>query len=192
MPRRRKYPGFLHANYIITWAWTGATLLMMIGNIALIYVPGLPLWSGLLIAFAARNSAVYFTKWYPEYRKAKYGNAAGQRPAGNALNGIQPRSASNREQDDERRIRQLGTDFLSTILFLVIYLATDNVLLATGVAIAGAIAQVIYSRVKGQAARLHDLGEPRAGDRARQRDAADPRSALRAGQTRDRAFCDRR
>ena len=27
----------------------------------------------LLIAFAARNSAVYFTKWYPEYRKAKYG-----------------------------------------------------------------------------------------------------------------------
>ena len=46
---------------------------MMAGNIALIYVPGLPLWSGLLIAFAARNSAVYFTKWYPEYRKAKYG-----------------------------------------------------------------------------------------------------------------------
>ena len=45
---------------------------------------------------------------------------------------------------------RLGTDFLSTILFLVIYLATDNVLLATGVAIAGAIAQVIYSRIKGQ------------------------------------------
>ena len=37
-----------------------------------------------------------------------------------------------------------------TILFLAIYLATDNVLLATGVAIAGAIAQVIYSRVKGK------------------------------------------
>ncbi len=48
---------------------------MMIGNIALLYVPGLPLWSGLLIAFAARNSAVYFTKWYPQYRKAKYGPA---------------------------------------------------------------------------------------------------------------------
>jgi hypothetical protein len=70
-----RLPGFLHANYLITWAWTGAALLMMIGNIALLYVPSLPLWSGLLITFAARNSAVYFTKWYPQYRKAKYGPA---------------------------------------------------------------------------------------------------------------------
>jgi hypothetical protein len=68
-----RQPGFIRANYIITWAWAGSMLLMMIGNIALIYVPGLPLWSGLLIAFAARNSAVYFTKWYPKYRKAKSG-----------------------------------------------------------------------------------------------------------------------
>jgi hypothetical protein len=75
-------PGFLKANYIITWAWTAAFLLMMIANVLMIYVPGLPLWSGLVIAFAARNSAVYFTKWYPEYRKAKY--AA---PPANALPG---------------------------------------------------------------------------------------------------------
>ena len=45
---------------------------------------------------------------------------------------------------------RLGADFFSTIIFLAIYLATDNVLLATGVAIAGAIAQVIYSRLKGK------------------------------------------
>ncbi|MBN8990771.1 MAG: hypothetical protein J0H42_21205 [Rhizobiales bacterium] len=77
-----KVPGFLKANYIITAAWTLAMLLMMAGNVALIYVPGLPLWSGLLIAFAARNSAVFFTKWYPEYRKAKYGT-----PPANALPG---------------------------------------------------------------------------------------------------------
>lgn len=68
-----KLPGFIKANYLITAVWSLAMLLMMAGNAALIYVPGLPLWSGLLIAFAARNSAVYFTKWYPEYRKAKYG-----------------------------------------------------------------------------------------------------------------------
>jgi hypothetical protein len=68
-----KLPGFIRANYTITWAWVLAMVLMMAGNVALIYVPGLPLWSSLLIAFAARNSAVYFTKWYPEYRKAKYG-----------------------------------------------------------------------------------------------------------------------
>jgi hypothetical protein len=68
-----RQPGFMRGNYIITWAWTGAALLMMVGNIAMLYVPNLPLWSGLLIAFAARNSAVYFTKWYPQYRKPKYG-----------------------------------------------------------------------------------------------------------------------
>ena len=67
-----RLPGFIRANYIITWAWTGSMLLMMIGNVATIYVPGLPLWSGIVIAFAARNSAVYFTKWYPQHRRAKY------------------------------------------------------------------------------------------------------------------------
>src|SRR3954447_6148134 len=77
-----KLPGFIRANYTITWAWVLAMVLMMAGNVALIYVPGLPLWSGLLVAFAARNSAVYFTKWYPEYRKAKYGT-----PPANALPG---------------------------------------------------------------------------------------------------------
>jgi intracellular septation protein len=45
---------------------------------------------------------------------------------------------------------KLLTDFLSTIVFLVLYLATDNVLLATSVAIAGAVAQVVYSRVNGK------------------------------------------
>ena len=44
---------------------------------------------------------------------------------------------------------RLATDFFSTIVFLVIYLVTGNIVLATGVAIAGAIGQVIYSRIKG-------------------------------------------
>ena len=46
---------------------------------------------------------------------------------------------------------RLATDFFSTIVFLVIYLATDNIILATSVAIAGALAQVIHSRIKGEA-----------------------------------------
>ena len=45
---------------------------------------------------------------------------------------------------------KLGTDFLSAIVFLVLYLSTGNVVLATSVAITGAVAQVIYARVKGQ------------------------------------------
>ena len=45
---------------------------------------------------------------------------------------------------------RLATDFFSTFVFLGVYLATDNIVLATGVAIAGAIAQVVYSRIKGR------------------------------------------
>jgi hypothetical protein len=73
-------PGFLTANYVITGAWTSAALLMMAANIALLYFPGLPLWSGLAVAFAARNSAIYFTKWYPEYRQLTYGTPKGALP----------------------------------------------------------------------------------------------------------------
>lgn len=47
-------------------------------------------------------------------------------------------------------IGRLGTDFLSTIIFLAIYLVTDNIVLATSVGIAGAVAQVIYGRAKGK------------------------------------------
>ena len=73
-------PGFINANYVITGAWTAAALLMMAANVALLYFPGLPLWSGLAVAFAARNSAIYFTKWYPEYRQIKYGAPASVMP----------------------------------------------------------------------------------------------------------------
>jgi hypothetical protein len=39
-------PGFITANYVITWAWVLAFLLMILANALLIYVPGLPFWSG--------------------------------------------------------------------------------------------------------------------------------------------------
>jgi intracellular septation protein len=45
---------------------------------------------------------------------------------------------------------RLGTDFLSAIIFLTIYLVTGNVVLATAVAIAGAVAQVVHARVRGK------------------------------------------
>lgn len=75
-PETAAMPGFLTANYVITGAWTVAALLMAAGNLVLLYVPGLPLWSSLAVAFAARYSAVYFTKWYPEYLHIKYGTPA--------------------------------------------------------------------------------------------------------------------
>ena len=48
---------------------------------------------------------------------------------------------------------RLASDFFSTIVFLAVYLTTDDIVLATSVAIAGAIGQVIYARIKGR-----DLG----------------------------------
>jgi hypothetical protein len=65
-----RLPGFVRANYVITWAWSLAFVLMATANLLLMYLPGLPLWSGIAIAFAARYSALYFTKWYPEYRRS--------------------------------------------------------------------------------------------------------------------------
>jgi intracellular septation protein len=45
---------------------------------------------------------------------------------------------------------KLASDFFSTIVFLVLYFITGEVLLATSVAIAGAVAQLTYARVKRQ------------------------------------------
>ena len=45
---------------------------------------------------------------------------------------------------------RLASDFFSTIVFLLLYLTTGDVLLATCIAIAGALAQLIYARGKGQ------------------------------------------
>jgi intracellular septation protein len=45
---------------------------------------------------------------------------------------------------------RLATDFFSTIVLLAIYLASGDIVLATSVAIAGAIGQVIYARIKGR------------------------------------------
>ena len=45
---------------------------------------------------------------------------------------------------------KLGTDFLSAILFLVVYLATGSVVIGAAVAIAGALAQLIHARVRGR------------------------------------------
>ena len=45
---------------------------------------------------------------------------------------------------------RLAGDFFSTLLFLGLWLLTGNVVLATALAIAGAVAQIVYARFKGQ------------------------------------------
>ncbi|MGN6285308.1 MAG: inner membrane-spanning protein YciB [Afipia sp.] len=47
-------------------------------------------------------------------------------------------------------LKQLFSDFFSTIVFLAVYAASGDVLVATGVAIASAIAQFIVARLRNQ------------------------------------------
>lgn len=47
-------------------------------------------------------------------------------------------------------LRQLATDFLSALVFLAIYLVSGSVVVATSIAIAAAIGQVVYARVTGK------------------------------------------
>ncbi len=47
-------------------------------------------------------------------------------------------------------VLRLASDFLSTIIFVVVYLATGNIILATSGAIAGALAQVVHARLTGK------------------------------------------
>jgi intracellular septation protein len=46
---------------------------------------------------------------------------------------------------------KLAYDFFSTIVFLAVYFASDNVVLATGVAIAASVAQAIHASLRGEA-----------------------------------------
>jgi hypothetical protein len=65
-------PEFITANYVITSVWVVAFLLMVAANLLLFNLPDLPLWSGLAIAFAIRNPALYFSQWYPAYVRRKF------------------------------------------------------------------------------------------------------------------------
>ncbi|MBI5128053.1 MAG: septation protein IspZ [Rhodopseudomonas palustris] len=44
---------------------------------------------------------------------------------------------------------KLGSDFFSTIIFVVLYFSTGNVALATIVAVIGAVGQFVYAKIKG-------------------------------------------
>lgn len=65
-----RLPHFLRTNYILTWVWSAAFVLMLVADMVAIYLPSTPLWACAAIAFAARNTAIYFTKWYPKHVRA--------------------------------------------------------------------------------------------------------------------------
>ena len=67
----RQRPLFIRTNYILTWVWSAAFVLMIAADVVSIYLPQIPLWTCAAIAFAARNSASLFTQWYPKRVRAE-------------------------------------------------------------------------------------------------------------------------
>jgi hypothetical protein len=59
-------PKFIRTNYIITGVWALAFVVMVVAELALLYVPGLPRRVGVIAIVVALIGAVKFTGWYPE------------------------------------------------------------------------------------------------------------------------------
>jgi hypothetical protein len=58
-------PEFLRVNYVISSAWAAAFALMVLAELALLYVPQIPRRVGINVIVAALVGAVKFTSWYP-------------------------------------------------------------------------------------------------------------------------------
>jgi hypothetical protein len=62
-------PEFRRVNYLLTGVWTAAFATMLVTDLVSGLTPWLPLWSGIVVAFVARNGAAAFTQWYASMRQ---------------------------------------------------------------------------------------------------------------------------
>lgn len=59
-------PEFIRTNYVITAAWALAFAVMVLAELALLYLPGMSHRLGVIVIIVALIAAVKFTGWYPE------------------------------------------------------------------------------------------------------------------------------
>jgi hypothetical protein len=64
-------PAFIRTNHVITGAWAVAFAVMVLAELALLYVPGMPPRAGMIVIILALVGAVKFTGGYPERIKAR-------------------------------------------------------------------------------------------------------------------------
>lgn len=64
-------PAFIRTNYVITSVWAAAFAVMVVAELALLFLPGLPQRVGVIAIVLALVGAVKFTGWYPERVRAK-------------------------------------------------------------------------------------------------------------------------
>jgi hypothetical protein len=60
---------FVRTIYVISALWALAFLVMVIAELALLYIPGLPKSAGMIAIVLALIGAMKFTGWYPEHVK---------------------------------------------------------------------------------------------------------------------------
>jgi hypothetical protein len=65
-------PDFIWVNYAITAVWAVAFAVMVAADLAIIYVPGLPISLGIGATAVAIIGAAYFTQWYPERKRRNF------------------------------------------------------------------------------------------------------------------------
>jgi hypothetical protein len=63
-------PEFVRANYTISAVWALAFLVMVIAELALLYLPNLPRGIGIIAIILALVGAMKFTGWYPERQRS--------------------------------------------------------------------------------------------------------------------------
>jgi hypothetical protein len=64
-------PAFVRANYVITAVWCLAFAVLVIADLALLYIPRLPPLLGVAATVVALIAAIRFTGWYPDRLRAK-------------------------------------------------------------------------------------------------------------------------
>jgi hypothetical protein len=63
-------PEFIRTNYVIIAVWALAFALMVIAELALLYVPNLPRRVGIIAIIVALVGAVKFTGWFPDHMRS--------------------------------------------------------------------------------------------------------------------------
>lgn len=57
---------FVRTNYVISSVWAAAFAVMVLADLALVYMPALPRQASIIATVAAIVGAVKFTGWYPQ------------------------------------------------------------------------------------------------------------------------------
>lgn len=68
-------PTFVRTNYIITTVWALAMAIIVIADLAMHFVTGLPVQVEIVAIVGALGCAFLFTKWYPKHIRKLKGNS---------------------------------------------------------------------------------------------------------------------